>query len=87
MTGEPVLDSFGARRRLTLGAEELEIWALDAVPGAAELPFSSKIMLENLLRHEDGDAVTAEGISRLVTGAGTGEPVSFSPARVFLHDT
>ena len=48
------LDSFGARRTLTLGTEDFEIWGVDAVPGAADLPFSLKIVLEDLLRHEDG---------------------------------
>ncbi|SDO48441.1 aconitate hydratase AcnA [Geodermatophilus sp. DSM 45219] len=81
------LDSFGARRTTTLGTASSEIWALDAVPGARELPFSLKIVLENLLRHEDGTAVTAEAIHRLVSGAGTGEAVAFAPSRVFLHDT
>src|SRR3712207_727947 len=80
-------DSFGARRVLELGGEEFETWALHAVPGSEDLPFSLKIVLENLLRHEDGGAVTAEAIQRLARGAGCGDEVSFSPARVFLHDT
>jgi aconitate hydratase len=63
------------------------IHRLDAVVGAEQLPFSHKVLLENLLRHEDGVSVTAEAIRRLVDGAGTGDPVPFSPARVFLHDT
>ena len=80
-------DSFGAQRRLTLGDVSYDIWALDAVPDCEGLPFSLKLLLENLLRHEDGESVTAESIQRLASGAGTGDAVSFAPARVFLHDT
>jgi aconitate hydratase len=81
------VDSFGARRRLVLGDEPFEIWALDAVDDSESMPFSLKLLLENMLRHEDGDAVTAESIRRLAAGAGTGDAVSFAPSRVFLHDT
>ncbi|TFV64767.1 aconitate hydratase AcnA [Geodermatophilus sp. DF01-2] len=80
-------DSFGARRLLDLGSGTAETWSVHAVPGAEDLPFSLKIVLENLLRHEDGVTVTAEAIACLAQGAGTGDEVSFSPARVFLHDT
>ena len=80
-------DSFGARRRLRLGDASFEIWSLDVVPGSESLPFALKLLLENLLRHEDGDFVTAESIRRLASGTGTGDAVSFAPARVFLHDT
>ncbi len=44
-------DSFDARRTLDLGCGEFETWAVHAVPGAEHLPFSLKIVLENLLRH------------------------------------
>jgi aconitate hydratase len=80
-------NSFGARRRMTLGDESYDIWALDAVPDSEKLPYSLKLLLENLLRHEDGDSVTAESIQRLASGTGTGDAVTFAPARVFLHDT
>jgi aconitate hydratase 1 len=80
-------DSFGARKVLDLGGEPFETWAVHAVPGAEDLPFSLKIVLENLLRHEDGVTVTAEDIRDLASGAGRGREVSFAPARVFLHDT
>jgi aconitate hydratase len=84
----PLLDSFGARGRLSLGnAGSCELWRLDAIPDAADLPFSMKVLLENLLRHEDGVAVSDETIRRLVEGRGTGDAVPFAPARVFLHDT
>jgi aconitate hydratase len=45
------------------------------------------VLLENLLRHEDGVTVTGDTIRRLVDGTGTGDAVPFAPARVFLHDT
>jgi len=80
-------DSFGARQTLDLGSGKHEIWSLHAVPDAEQLPFSLKIVLENLLRHEDGGVITAGVIQRLASGSGQGEEVSFSPARVFLHDT
>src|SRR5215211_1730379 len=80
-------DSFGARKVLDLGGDPFETWAVHAVPGAEDLPFSLKIVLENLLRHEDGVTVTAEDIRDLASGAGRGCEVSFAPARVFLHDT
>jgi aconitate hydratase len=84
----PRLNSFGAQGRLSLGsAGSCEVWRLDAVPGAEQLPFSLKVLLENLLRHEDGRSVTGETIRRLVAGTGTGDAVPFAPARVFLHDT
>jgi aconitate hydratase len=82
-----IVDSFNARRQVKLGGSAFDIWALDAVPDSDRLPFSLKLLLENLLRHEDGDSVTAESIQRLASGAGTGDAVPFSPSRVFLHDT
>jgi aconitate hydratase 1 len=81
------IDSFGARRSLDLGTGTFETWSVPAVPGAEDLPFSLKLVLENMLRHEDGVTVTAEAIARLARGVATGDEVSFSPARVFLHDT
>jgi aconitate hydratase len=82
-----MLDSFGSHARLDLAGQLCQVHRLDAVPGADRLPLSHKILLENLLRHEDGEAVTAGQITALVCGAGSHEVVSFSPARAFLHDT
>ena len=81
------MDSFDARRTVDLGSGSYEAWSLHAVPGAEHLPFSLKIVLENLLRIEDGDVLTSEAMHRLARGSGRGDEVSFSPARVFLHDT
>ncbi|WP_284742272.1 aconitate hydratase AcnA [Amycolatopsis sp. RTGN1] len=78
-------DSYASLARLDLAGTEYRVHRLDAVPGAERLPLSHKILLENLLRHEDGHTVTAGQIDRLVRGE-TGV-VAFSPSRVFLHDT
>ncbi|MEU4667812.1 aconitate hydratase AcnA [Amycolatopsis sp. NPDC023774] len=82
-------DSFGSLARLDLGGETYRVHRLDAVPGSERLPLSHKILLENLLRHEDGHTVTAEHITALVRGGSDAahDVVAFSPSRVFLHDT
>ena len=53
-------DSFGSRSTLRVGDRELEYYRIDAVEGSQRLPFSLKVLLENLLRTEDGAIVTAE---------------------------
>ncbi|UOZ02946.1 aconitate hydratase AcnA [Amycolatopsis sp. WQ 127309] len=79
------VDSYGSLARLDLAGERFRVHRLDAVPGADRLPLGHKILLENLLRHEDGHHVTAEQIKSLVDGfRGV---IGFSPSRVFLHDT
>jgi aconitate hydratase len=57
-------------------------------PNVARLPYSLKVLLENLLRHEDGRTVTAEQIQQLANWSGRPEPteISFMPARVLLQD-
>jgi len=82
-------NSFGARGTLTAGGIRHEIHRLDAVPGSADLPFSLKILLENLLRTEDGVNVTADHIRALAGWDPTAEPgteIQFSPARVIMQD-
>ncbi len=84
-------DSFGARSTLAVGANEFEIFRLDAVKdGHAErLPYSLKILLENLLRHEDGRDVTREDILALASWDPKAAPcteISFTPGRVILQD-
>jgi aconitate hydratase len=82
-------NSFGARGTLTAGGTRYEIHRLDAVPGSGDLPFSMKILLENLLRTEDGVNVTAEHITALAGWDPTAEPhteIQFSPARVIMQD-
>jgi aconitate hydratase len=80
-------NSFGARNRLTIGDEIYEIYRLDRVDGSARLPYSLKVLLENLLRNEDGVRVTAEQVSALASWdpmAEHGGEIQFSPARVLL---
>jgi aconitate hydratase len=84
-------DSFGARSTLTVGDDSFEIFRLDAVTGghAHRLPYSLKILLENLLRHEDGRDVTRDDILALANWDPKAEPsteISFTPSRVILQD-
>ena len=59
------VNTFGAKSTLTAGGTSYEIFRIDAVEGHEKLPFSLKVLLENLLRTEDGANVTAEQISAL----------------------
>jgi aconitate hydratase A / 2-methylisocitrate dehydratase len=84
-------DSFGARSTLAVGQDSFEIFRLDAVTEGhvARLPYSLKILLENLLRHEDGRDVTRDDILALATWDPDAEPateISFTPSRVILQD-
>jgi len=83
-------DSFGARRPLKVGATTYQIYRLDAVKGPVDtLPYTLKILLENLLRHEDGENITADDITALANWEPKTEPdreISFTPARVVLQD-
>ena len=82
-------NSFGARDRITVGELTYEVLRLDRLDGAARLPYSLKVLLENLLRHEDGTLVTAEQIDALTAwdpNAEGGTEIQFTPARVLLQD-
>jgi len=84
-------DSFGARSTLSVGGEDLEIFRLDAVQEGHvnRLPYSLKILLENLLRHEDGRDVTRDDILALANWDPKAAPsteISFTPSRVILQD-
>src|SRR5580765_1737548 len=90
----PSADSFATRSSLTYGTRHAHYFSLAALekkgfPGVSRLPFSLKILLENLLRHEDGRFVKAADIEALarwdVKGA-TVKEISFAPARVLLQD-
>ncbi len=83
------VNSFGARADLRAGDESYGIFRLDAVDGAAHLPYSLKILLENLLRAEDGANVTGDDINALAAWDATAEPsteIQFTPARVLMQD-
>lgn len=82
-------DSFGARGTLEVGGSRYEIYRLDAVEGADRLPFSLKILLENLLRTEDGANTTAEHVRALAGWDPEAEPdteIQFTPGRVIMQD-
>jgi aconitate hydratase len=83
-------DSFRTRSHFTLGTDRFDYFSLPelakAVPGVATLPYSLKILLENLLRREDGAFVKKEDIEALATGASGDNEISFMPARVILQD-
>ncbi|MCW8846055.1 MAG: aconitase family protein, partial [Gammaproteobacteria bacterium] len=84
-------NSFNARSMLKVGGTDYEIYKLDSV-GAdrlTRLPYSLKILLENLLRHEDGVNVTKSDVDALLNWDAKAEPsqeISFTPARVILQD-
>src|SRR5690625_841843 len=82
-------NSFGARDTLRVGDESYEIFRVDSVEGSERLPYSLKVLLENLLRTEDGVNVTAEHIRSLGEWDPKGQPtqeIQFTPARVLMQD-
>jgi aconitate hydratase len=83
-------NSFNARTTLEVGDKKYEIYALDALGTRLDrLPYSLKILLENLLRFEDGENVTHDDISALANWDAQAEPsteIAFTPARVLLQD-
>src|SRR5271170_3830513 len=92
----PHRNTFGSRTSLRVGADTFDIYRLatierSAIGHVSRLPFSLKVLLENLLRHEDGQFVHADDIRALAawdpTAAGaTEKEISFMPARVLLQD-
>jgi aconitate hydratase len=83
------MDSFGSSGRLAVGDRTYTINRLDAVPGAERLPYSLRILLENLLRTEDGANVTADHVRALADwdpAAAPSREIQFSPARVIMQD-
>src|SRR4051794_39216152 len=82
-------DSFGARGTLELGGRGYQVFRLAAVEGAQALPFSLKVLLENLLRTEDGANITADDIRALAAWDPDAEPdteIQFTPGRVIMQD-
>ncbi|MFE0462889.1 aconitate hydratase AcnA [Kitasatospora sp. NPDC058965] len=82
-------NSFDARSSLQVGDESYEIFKLSAVEGSERLPYSLKVLLENLLRTEDGANITADHIRALGGWDPTAEPseeIQFTPARVIMQD-
>jgi aconitate hydratase len=85
-------DSFGAKASLDAGGASHEIFRLDALQqkyDVARLPYSIKILLENLLRFEDGETVTAQDVENVARWAAKDEPsheIAYTPARVLMQD-
>ena len=89
------LDSFNCRRTLTVGGADYVYYNLveaekNGLTGIAQLPYSMKVLLENLLRNEDGRSVTKESIQAVagwLTDKGTaGVEIAYRPARVLMQD-
>ncbi len=88
-TDVSTVDSFGAKSTLTVGSTDYEIFRIDKVAGHERLPFSLKVLLENLLRTEDGANVTKAQIEALGNWDADAEPtieIQFTPARVVMQD-
>ncbi|NKN31634.1 aconitate hydratase AcnA [Marichromatium bheemlicum] len=82
-------NSFNAKSTLSVAGKDYEIYRLDAVPGSERLPYSIKILLENLLRNEDGVTVTREDIEFFSNWDAKAEPskeIQYRPARVLMQD-
>ena len=85
-------DSFSARSVLEVGGRTHEIFRIDALQASYDvlrLPYTLRILLENLLRREDGETVTREDVEAVATWAAKGDPareITFAPARVLLQD-
>src|SRR5579862_730704 len=85
-------NSFGAKSELDVGGRSYEIFRIDALQASfdvARLPFSLKILLENLLRNEDGESIRAADIEALARWNAKAEPteeIAFTPARVVMQD-
>src|SRR5947208_7547768 len=82
-------NSFDARASLSVGGRDVTIFRLDAVDGSARLPYSLKVLLENLLRNEDGHNVTADQVRALAAWDPDAEPdteIQYTPARVIMQD-
>ena len=82
-------NSLGAKKNLSVAGKDFEIFDISNIAGAADLPFSLKILLENLLRTEDGANITADHIKSLAQWDPAAEPdteIQFTPARVVMQD-
>src|SRR5690606_33951951 len=82
-------DSFGAKGTLQVGDNSYEIFRLSAVPGTEKLPYSLKVLAENLLRTEDGANITADHIRAIASWDPSADPsveIQFTPARVVMQD-
>lgn len=82
-------NSFGAKTQLTVGDKTYDYFALSAVPGMEKLPYSLKVLGENLLRNEDGKNITEDHIKAIANWDPKADPsteIQFTPARVLMQD-
>ncbi|CDO88328.1 aconitate hydratase [Mycobacterium triplex] len=89
MTSKDSVNSFGARDTLKVGDKSYEIYRLDAVPNTQKLPYSLKVLAENLLRNEDGANITKDHIEAIANWDPKAEPsieIQYTPARVVMQD-
>ncbi|MFH5210255.1 aconitate hydratase [Antrihabitans spumae] len=83
------IDTFGAKGTLEVGDNSYEIFRLSAVPGTEKLPYSLKVLAENLLRTEDGANITEDHIRAIANWDPSADPdteIQFTPARVIMQD-
>ena len=83
------VDTFGSKGTLEVGENSYEIFRLSAVEGVERLPYSLKILAENLLRTEDGANITADHVRALASWDPDAQPdteIQFTPARVIMQD-
>ncbi|MDO4254789.1 MAG: aconitate hydratase AcnA [Kocuria sp.] len=83
------VDSFGAKGVLDVNGNEYEVYRLNVLEGAKKLPFSLKVLLENLLRTEDGANITRSHIEALANWDASAQPateIQFTPGRVIMQD-
>src|SRR3984957_11649832 len=89
VTNKDSVNSFGAQDTLKVGDDSYEIYRLDAVPGTEKLPYSLKVLAENLLRNEDGSNITKDHIQAIAQWDPKAEPsieIQYTPARVVMQD-
>jgi aconitate hydratase len=89
VTSKDSVNSFGARNTLAVGDKSYQIYRLDAVPGTEKLPYSLKVLAENLLRNEDGANITKDHIEAIANWDSSAEPsieIQYTPARVVMQD-
>ncbi|WP_184433276.1 aconitate hydratase AcnA [Mycobacterium sp. AZCC_0083] len=89
MSSKDSVNSFGARDTLKVGDDSYEIYRLDAVAGTEKLPYSLKVLAENLLRTEDGANITKDHIEAIANWDPEADPsieIQFTPARVVMQD-
>ncbi|SOJ54883.1 Aconitate hydratase A [Mycobacterium simulans] len=89
MTSKDSVNSFGARDTLKVDDKSYQIYRLDAVPNTEKLPYSLKVLAENLLRNEDGANITKDHIEAIANWDPKAEPsieIQYTPARVVMQD-